>query len=103
MNITVTEKAFAWFDEEFNLDSEESIRFFIRYGGHSQILKGFSVGISQEFPKRPAVTSELHNVQFFIEEDDRWFFNNYDLHITYDTKKEEIDFEFHSTSQGNEA
>jgi uncharacterized protein YneR len=70
------------------------IRFFVRLGGCSTAQEGFSLGINKDTPKHPAVVLDLQNHEFFIEEEDEWFFNQNDL--TVSVEDDEIKFKFHN-------
>ncbi|WP_078554145.1 HesB/YadR/YfhF family protein [Bacillus alkalicellulosilyticus] len=92
MEIEVTKPAFQWFKEEFDLDEDDYMRLFVRYGGCGDIQKGFSLGLVKEFPKHKAVDTDVEGVTFYIEEEDLWYFKNQNVKIKYSRKKEEIEF-----------
>jgi uncharacterized protein YneR len=69
------------------------IRFFVRLGGCSTAQEGFSLGINKDTPKHPAVVLDRQNHEFFIEEEDEWFFDQKDL--TVSVEDDEIRFKFH--------
>jgi uncharacterized protein YneR len=70
------------------------IRFFVRLGGCSTAQEGFSLGINKDTPKHPAVVLDIQNHEFFIEDDDEWFFDQNDL--TVSVEEDEIKFKFHN-------
>jgi uncharacterized protein YneR len=72
--------------------SGDKIRFFVRLGGCSTVQDGFSLGINKDNPKHPAALLELKNHQFFIEDEDVWFFDQSDL--TVSVKNDEIKYDF---------
>lgn len=41
MNMTINEDALNWYKEELDLESGDQVRFFVRYGGCSNVQKGF--------------------------------------------------------------
>ncbi|UOE92610.1 MULTISPECIES: HesB/YadR/YfhF family protein [Bacillaceae] len=92
MEIDVTKPAFQWFKEEFNLQQEDYMRIFVRYGGCGDFQKGFSLGLMKEEPKHNAIQTEIEGVTFYIEEEDLWYFNDTDIKIKYSRNKEEIEF-----------
>lgn len=82
----------AWYKEELALSAGACIRFFVRYGGHSSIQSGFSLGISKDHPVHPIVSIEQDGLTFFIEESDLWFFDGHDLIIQFNEKLGEPEF-----------
>jgi uncharacterized protein YneR len=70
------------------------IRFFVRLGGCSTVQDGFSLGINKDTPKHPAVELDIQNHEFFIEEEDEWFFDQNDL--TVSVENDEIKFKYHN-------
>ncbi len=41
MNLSVTKEAAQWYKNELNLQSGETLRFFVQYGGCSTVQKDF--------------------------------------------------------------
>lgn len=41
MNLSVTKEAAQWYKTELNLQSNETLRFFVQYGGCSTVQKDF--------------------------------------------------------------
>lgn len=41
MNITINEDALNWYKEELDLESGDQVRFFVRYGGCSNVQRDF--------------------------------------------------------------
>ncbi|MES5954942.1 cytoplasmic protein [Bacillus fungorum] len=72
----------------------ESIRFNVRYGGDSSIQPGYSLGIVAEKPDGKIVSVEKEGILFFVDIDDLWYFQNYDLVVGYDEETEEIQFNY---------
>ena len=64
------------------------MRFFVRYGGQS-IQSGFSLGIDRNQPIHIGASTEINGVTFYVENDDLWFFEDYDLVITLNNKLNE--------------
>lgn len=94
MKITVTNEALEWFKNELMLKPGDNVRFFVRYGGHSTIQEGFSLGMNMDRPKEAAVQTEKEGITFFIESEDTWYFKDLDLKIVLNEKKQEIEFEY---------
>ncbi|SDB82512.1 Uncharacterized protein YneR [Pelagirhabdus alkalitolerans] len=93
MEITFTQPAIKWFKNEMDLEEGDYLRFFVRYGGHSSIQPGFSLGISmQDEPYEPLAKREIDGIIFFIEKKDQWYFKNNRLHVKYSRKRDEIEF-----------
>ncbi|WP_163102191.1 HesB/YadR/YfhF family protein [Peribacillus alkalitolerans] len=95
MNLTITDEAAKWYIDELGLKgNENSIRFYVRYGGYSPIQAGFSLGISDDAPISPIATTEIMGIQFFIEEKDAWYFEGHDLVVGFNTKMKEPEFSY---------
>lgn len=93
MNIAITDEAVNWFKKEFDVSGDgRYFRFYARYGGNCTIQSGFSLGFTQQLPKQIGAKSEVDGFVFFIEEDDLWYFEGYDLKVEYDKKWDEIKF-----------
>lgn len=93
MNIKIQEKALDWFKNEFDVSGDgRYFRFFARYGGNSTIQSGFSLGVSQQLPNQIGVKTEVDGLVFYIEENDLWYFEEYDLEVDYNEKLDEIEF-----------
>lgn len=94
MKITIDEQSAAWYKEELELEKGDSLRFFPRYGGYSPIQSGFSLGINKEDQNQAAVTLVQDEITYFVTEDDVWYFDGHDLHVTFDDKKAEPTFNY---------
>lgn len=92
MNINVSKEAFSWFLEEMNATNGDYIKFFVRYGGVSSISDSYSLGVSKENPSDVIASCEIDNITFYIEEEDAWYFNGYDLHVKYNVDADEIEY-----------
>ncbi|WP_050614906.1 HesB/YadR/YfhF family protein [Bacillus testis] len=89
MNIYITDQAATWYQDELGLKNGDSVRFFARYGGESTIQAGFSLGIQLEKPINAAAEVKKNNILYFIDESDLWYFDNKDLYVDYNAKKDE--------------
>ncbi|MEC1626625.1 HesB/YadR/YfhF family protein [Bacillus mojavensis] len=94
MNMTVNEDALNWYKEELDLQNGDQVRFFVRYGGCSNVQKGFSLGVTKDAPQEAGVTAEVGGITFFIEESDLWYFDNHDLLVSYSQSADEPVFEY---------
>ena len=94
MKITIDEQSPAWYKNELELEKGDSLRFFPRYGGYSPIQSGFSLGINKEKAEQPATSLNQDGVTYFVTEDDVWYFDGNDLHVTFDEKKAEPVFSY---------
>jgi uncharacterized protein YneR len=82
MNLSVTKEAAQWYKDELHLQSGDTLRFFVQYGGCSTVQKGLSLGIRKDDPAHPAVQMQEEGINFFIEGDDEWFFDGHNLSVT---------------------
>lgn len=75
MNISIDEKAFSWFNQEFELSKPFSIRMFPQYGGFGVKHRGYSLAFSAEEATSAVFTKEIEGITFFVEDIDIWFFD----------------------------
>ncbi|KEK24009.1 HesB/YadR/YfhF family protein [Bacillus gaemokensis] len=94
MKITVESRAIKWFKEELNIQSGNFVRFVVRYGGNSTIQFGYSLGLAFEEPEDIAVSTEQDGIRFFVDSDDIWYFQDYDLVVSYHMEMDEIEFNY---------
>ncbi|MFB6467763.1 HesB/YadR/YfhF family protein [Cytobacillus sp. Hz8] len=94
MNIHITEEAANWYIEELDLKNGDYVRFFARYGGHSTVHQGFSLGISTETPHNMGVQTSVNGVIFYIEDADLWYFDGHDIMIDFNSKIGEPEISF---------
>lgn len=92
MNITVTPEAVQWFKRELHLNADSTVRFFVKYGGDASVQQGFSLGINVEAPKNVVSSAEIDGVRFFVRDEDAWYFENRDLHVSYHQPEDDIVF-----------
>jgi uncharacterized protein YneR len=90
MKLMVTEQAFDWLKRELNLQAGDSVRLFVRYGGCGGVHAGFSLGIHKEKHKKCGLEHTLHNIRFFMEQEDVWYLDGRDLIVDYDPETDEI-------------
>lgn len=92
MKIQLTEEAVNWFKDEFDMEAQDEVRIFVRYGGEGGFQQGFSLGITKELADHPAIQEVIDDVTFYIEEKDLWYFDNQDVTISYNKVKDEIEY-----------
>lgn len=98
MDISVTDKAVKWFEDELALESGDAIRFFGKTYGKTEVHEGFSVGMSVEQPGEDVLgKTEINGITYYTGSEDDWFFNRYDLVVDYDEKKDEPIYHFNSS------
>lgn len=86
MKLTISKEAAQWFIDEFHLQDGESIKFFGSvYGPHN----GFSISIAKVEPSRPFHVTEKNGIQFYVEKNDAWFFDNADLDVSFNNTLKE--------------
>ncbi|MFO8068857.1 MAG: iron-sulfur cluster biosynthesis protein [Alkalibacterium sp.] len=97
MEISLTDRAIKWFEDELTLESGDAIRFFGKTYGKTEVHEGFSVGISVEQPDNDILGKKvLNGITYYAGAEDDWFFSRYDLVIDYDKKKDEPIYHFNS-------
>ncbi|SDK20359.1 HesB/YadR/YfhF family protein [Sediminibacillus albus] len=94
--ISITQPAAQWYIREMDLFEGDSIRFYVRYGGHSDIHRGFSLALSKGAANNPAFSTEVLGITFYVEESDAWYFADHHFHIKYKRKYDEVIYEFES-------
>lgn len=92
MKLNVTEQAAQWYKDEMMLEGNEHLRFFVRYGGCSNVQKGFSLGINKDQPSNIGVKAEVNGLTFFVEEEDLWYFDGHDLKVVFNEEASEPEF-----------
>ncbi|MBD1379349.1 HesB/YadR/YfhF family protein [Metabacillus arenae] len=99
MKITISEKAFNWYKDELSLNSDDNVRFFVRYGGCSTVQKGFSLGVAKDEPEEIGSDVNLNGIKFFVEDSDIWYFDGQDLFVDFDEELMEPSFDFKEATQ----
>lgn len=99
VEITVSDKAIAWFKDEMGLQSGEGIRFFGKVYGKTNVHEGFSIGIAKEIATDPLVRVEIDDLIFSIDNTDDWFFAGYDLAVDYDVERDSPVYHFEAASK----
>lgn len=92
MKLDITEDALKWYENEYEITENTDLRLFVRYGGVGGLIPGFSLGISLEEPNDIFVKKEINKLTFYIEQEDKWYFDNHDLYIGFNQKLKEPEF-----------
>ncbi|GAF21572.1 HesB/YadR/YfhF family protein [Shouchella hunanensis] len=95
MKIVISDPAAKWFKEDFPMGKNDKIKFFSKVYGSSPVQENFALGFTAEdAPNKMAVKTERNGVEFFVEEEDVWFFDGHDLYVDYDEKEDELLFDY---------
>lgn len=94
MQIDISQPAFQWFKKELRLESGDEVRFFVRYGGHSTVQQGFSLGVTKEKATDIGSSTEVNGITFYIRRDDLWYFDNHDFKVKYNRATDSIEYSF---------
>ncbi|WP_147534715.1 HesB/YadR/YfhF family protein [Bacillus marasmi] len=92
MKIHISHEAAQWYKNELQLKNGDNVRFYARYGGHSSVQQGFSLGLSTDVPMDIGVKEEIVGITFFIEDGDLWYFDEKDLYIDINQQFSEPEF-----------
>jgi uncharacterized protein YneR len=92
MELRISNDAAKWYIKELELQPGSALRFFPRYSSGGGLHPGFSLGISVEGPERPLLKQEVEGITFFIEEQDGWYLEGYDLVVRYLESLDDIDY-----------
>jgi len=91
VKINVSKEAAQWFIEELDLKENDSIKFYGKVYGP---FDGFSIGMDKVEPSKAEVMVTVEGVNFYVEQNDAWFFDNQDLNVTYDNDRKEVSYQF---------
>lgn len=95
MKIIVEDTALDWFQQEIGLKKGDMVRFYPQIYGSSPVQDKFALGLAiDSLPIDMAVRSDRAGITFYVEDTDLWFFNGHDLTISYNLKKEELEFAY---------
>lgn len=88
MQIVVEDQAYQWFRQELGVESNDFVRFYVRYGGSTPVNTSYSLAISIERPNEIGIQTHVQGVTFYIEADDLWYLQEHDLRVTVDSSDE---------------
>jgi uncharacterized protein YneR len=94
VEIIVHNKAANWYINELQLKKGDTIQFFVRYGGCSNIQKGFSLGVAKQQPEDVGSSAESNGITFFVENRDLWYFEDNNLSVELDEDADEPIFHY---------
>lgn len=95
MNITITDDALKWYKDEVELEAGDKVQFIVQIYGTSPIREGYSLAFKIDSDdSKKAVHVEKEGIEFYIEEQDVWFFDGYDLKVAFDEDKDEVKYEY---------
>lgn len=95
MHITISQAAIEWFKEEVELTAGKKVKFYTKIYGNSPIQPGFSLGFTvDQSPINKAAYTVVEGIEFYVEENDIWFFNGHHLHVDYDETIDELVFSY---------
>lgn len=96
MEISLTDKAIKWFEEEYPLEKGDAIRFFGKTYGSTEVHDGFSVGMALDQPEDYELLGkkEINDRTYFTGNQDDWFFSRYNLEVDFDEEREEPIYHF---------
>ncbi|HLR72511.1 MAG TPA: hypothetical protein VK085_13905 [Pseudogracilibacillus sp.] len=94
MHIKVSDEAAEWFKNEYEIEDEISLRFFVRYGGVGGNVPGFSLGVNFDPPTTIHTSVTVNDVLFYIEESDAWYFDGKDLIVSLNHDLDEPQFTY---------
>lgn len=95
MKLTITPAAQAYFKNDMGLPSGSQVGFHSRVYGKTAVHEGFSVGLSIESPGGALLIDEtIDGIQYYITENDDWFFNGYDFEVDFSPEEENFIYRF---------
>lgn len=92
--IQVAQEAAEWYKKELGLTDGDAVRFFARYAAGGHIHPGFSLGIEVRSPHDPGAAIVVGGITFYMEEQDLWYLDGYDLKVSYDPEHDDIRYEY---------
>lgn len=90
MMITIENKAYTWFESEFEVPKPFFVRLYPQYAGFGEKNKGYSLAFSLEKPALLATKQEIDGITFYVESNDSWFFDKTNVSIQFCEDKKEI-------------
>ncbi len=91
MDMTIDSKADKWFKENVGILPNYGIRFKPMLYGTSPIRETYALAFETNQAVGPIDVKLMsdNNILYYVEDDDVWFFDGYDLHIGYDDELDE--------------
>ncbi|MDO4669937.1 MAG: iron-sulfur cluster biosynthesis protein [Aerococcus sp.] len=95
MQLTIKSEAMPFFTEEMGLGTGDAVRFTSKVYGSTQIHEGMSIAVRPETPKEDLLAeTTVDGITFFINREDEWFFEEYNLEVGYNPEEELLTFDF---------
>lgn len=94
MEIFISERASKWFKEELDLKQGDYVRFYTQFYGSSPVQETYSLGFTKDDPIDMAASTVVEGMIFFVEESDLWYFAGHHLHVDYNEKTDEIEYQY---------
>ena len=95
MEIKMSDTALNWFKEEVGLKAGDKIKFYTKIYGSSPVQENFSLGFTVDNePLDIVVQTEKDGITFYVESADLWYFNGHDLHVEYNAKIDEVEYQY---------
>lgn len=94
MKMIVEENAASWYKNELQLEKGDMVQFFVRYGGCSNVQKGFSLGVVKQTPEDIGASFDSNGITFFVEKRDIWYFDDHNLRVELDKNEDEPIFQY---------
>ncbi|NRD78322.1 hypothetical protein HPT25_13200 [Bacillus sp. BRMEA1] len=94
MFISIDEKAISWFKKEFDIINPASIKMYPQYAGFGEKHKGYSLAFSIELPDNIGFAKEMNGIQFFVESNDVWFFEDAETYLSVNEHTDELQILF---------
>jgi uncharacterized protein YneR len=101
MLISIDQGAAKWFSKEFEINKPFNVRMFPQYSGFGEKHKGYSLAFSAEAPSNMGYTQEVNGINFYIEGNDVWFFEDTETLLSFNEQLDEIQVTFKETTSIN--
>ncbi|XEC92918.1 HesB/YadR/YfhF family protein [Paenibacillus tarimensis] len=93
MRLVVEDNAARWYKREMSLEEGDQVRIFVRLGGCGSVQPGFSLGLTKDTPRKPALQHAAEGILFYMEEDNLWYLDGRELYIVLDEDQDDIRME----------
>jgi uncharacterized protein YneR len=98
MLLSIDESAAKWFTKEFEANKPLNVRMFPQYDGFGEKHKGFSLAFSAEAPSNIGYIKEINGINFYVEGNDVWFFEDTETCLFFNDQINEIQVTFKDTA-----
>lgn len=97
MKFKVEKAAANWYENNFSLKTTKGVRFFPMLARGTKT--GISIGVEAALPQRIGEKDIVNNITYFVEEGDKWLFNDHDFTITMSEEFNEPQFILSNTDE----